>query len=415
MQIESRAVSNFDVCVVGLGYIGLPTALLLAEQSLKVVGVDIDETRVKAIAAGDLSTTEPGLSELMKSVIADKPFFARTNPLPSSAFVVAVPTPLNEDHSADLSYLQAAIDSISPLLSPGNLVVIESTCPPGTTLDLMRRVEDHRPDLAGEVHFAYCPERILPGNALSELRTNARTIGGITPEATRMATDLYKVFCEGTLHQTNAATAELVKLAENSFRDVNIALANELSLIADHVGVDVWKVISLANLHPRVHILKPGPGVGGHCIAVDPWFLAQVSPHQTRLIEAARLVNDEKPLWVIEKVEELANQLEAKTIALLGLTFKPNIDDLRESPALLIAQELASRNPDAYYIAVEPNLASAPEHLKGTNIRWSAEAPDPSHLHLVVWLVDHEEFKDIDLGLYADLPVFDARGPKSRR
>lgn len=405
---------QFDACVVGLGYIGLPTALLLAEAGMKTLGVDVNEARVQAINEKTLHSTEPGLTELLSATLDNGNFQASTQPFKSASYILAVPTPLDNDRTADLSYIWSATDRIIPLLEPGSVIAIESTCPPGTTSDLKRRVELARPDLDGKLHFVYCPERILPGNAIAELRLNERTLGGITVEDAQKASQIYSAFCDGALHLTDATTAEMVKLTENAYRDVNIAFANELSLIADKIGVSPWEVIQLANRHPRVNILKPGPGVGGHCIAVDPWFLVGTAPEEARLIETARSVNDGKPQWVIEKVEGATDPLSTKAVVLLGMTFKPDIDDLRESPALEIAEKLAIRNPETTYVAVEPNVDAAPIQLEQKNITWCREVPDLSNTQLIVWLVDHKEFKEIDWSALPNVALLDARGDQTR-
>lgn len=405
---------SHDVCVIGLGYIGLPTAALFANSGLRVLGVDINESRIAAIKAGNVETTEPGLADLLNHTRDAGLLEVATAPEASKAYVIAVPTPFADNKHADLSYLLAAAHSIGPVLEADNLVIIESTSPPSTTELVKDEVLKLRPDLNNQIRFAYCPERILPGRAFNELRSNDRVIGGLTLGAAEDAAALYRSFCKGKLHLTDAASAELVKLAENSFRDVNIAFANELSLLCDSLGVDPWEVIRLANQHPRVNILNPGPGVGGHCIAVDPWFLAQAAPERSTLIQTARKVNDEKPKWVIEKTERYLDRDSVKNIALLGLTFKPNIDDLRESPALEIAHELAVRNPGFNWIAVEPNIDSIPEDCREPNLVWTPNVPTAESLQLIVWLVGHEVFESMDWGTYSDLPLIDTRGNRSR-
>lgn len=405
---------QYDVCVVGLGYIGLPTAALFADSGLRVFGVDVDDTKLSAINSGSIKTKEPGLAEMLNESLNAGHLSVGVAPQPSEAFVIAVPTPITKENSADLSYLLAAARSISPALKPGNLVVIESTSPPSTTEIIYRELLAQRPDLEDHLQIAYCPERILPGKAFEELKNNDRVIGGFTPADAERAAALYRSFCNGKLHVTSAATAEVVKLAENAYRDVNIAFANELSLLCDSLGVNPWEVISLANQHPRVGILNPGPGVGGHCIAVDPWFLAQAVPERSKLIQTAREVNSYKPEWVITTTERLLDQETSKKVALLGLTFKPNIDDLRESPALEIAQQLAHRNPEVEFVAVDPNIASTPKGFSSPNLRWSDSVPQAESLQMVVWLVGHDAFESMDWAPYTDLPLFDARGNRSR-
>lgn len=405
---------QYDVCVVGLGYIGLPTAILLADSGLKTLGVDINAERVNEVRSGSLEISEPGLSSLLRSALQSEMLEVSTSLSRSSAFLIAVPTPLRKDRTADLTFLRTAVDSITPFLEQDNLIAIESTCPAGTTLSIEERVYSARPELAGHLKFAYCPERILPGDAISELRSNDRTIGGTTDNASRAAASLYESFCEGNLFVTDATSAEMVKLTENAYRDVNIAFANEISLIADQVGVNPWEVISLANKHPRVNILKPGPGVGGHCIAVDPWFLVESAPYQAEIIRTAREVNDLKPQWVIAKAEERIDSQDPKNVAILGLSFKPDIDDLRESPALQIARELAKRNPQNQFIAVEPNISDAPKQLEAPNITWSREVPPEEELQLVIWLVDHKDFKNVEGSLSESIPILDACGTRTR-
>ncbi|QYH20582.1 nucleotide sugar dehydrogenase [Corynebacterium aquatimens] len=313
-----------------------------------------------------------------------------------------------------MEFVWAAVESIIPVLSEGNLVAIESTCPPGTTVKVERKIVAARPELEGQVDVAYCPERILPGNAVEELRINDRTIGGTTEQASRHAADLYKSFCDGELLITDATSAEMVKLAENAYRDVNIAFANELSLIADTLDVDPWQVIELANRHPRVNILKPGPGVGGHCIAVDPWFLIESAPQQAEITRTAREVNDRKPDWVIAKAESIIDRLDPRKVAILGLSFKADIDDLRQSPALQIASDLASRNPETNFIAVEPNIRDTPTQFNTPNISWTPALPSDEELQLVVWLVDHQEFRNAESSIYRTVPILDACGNRSR-
>ncbi|MGV0343056.1 nucleotide sugar dehydrogenase [Corynebacterium lehmanniae] len=384
----------FDLCFVGLGYIGLPTAALFASVGKHVLGVDIDDHKLHGIAAGQIGTTEPGLSELLEQGINAGRLVLSNRPAQASAFIIAVPTPLSNDSRPDTSAVFEAATSIVEALAPGNLIVVESTCPPGTTKALRNHIEQLRPDLAGRLHFAYCPERVLPGNALAELKRNDRVLGGINREDANLARDLYASFCTGRLQITDSTTAEIVKLAENSFRDINIAFANELSLIADGLGVNVWDVINLANMHPRVNILNPGVGVGGHCIAVDPWFLVASDPSASRLIRTARSVNDAKPRWVVSKIEEAIAVNECEKVLLLGLTFKPNIDDVRSSPALAIATNLAKRNPETTFEIIEPNLRSLPKGLEFPNVKLSRVADTKTERKLVCKLVAHREFAE---------------------
>lgn len=405
---------HYDVCVLGLGYIGLPTSLLLADAGLQVLGVDVDDHRLASIRDQRINVSEPGLNELLSSTLLSGTLELADAPRGADAFIVAVPTPLNSEKLADLSYVYAAVDSIIPVLRPNDLVIIESTCPPSTTRTIEQRISSRRPDLSGKVDLAYCPERILPGNAIEELRTNDRTIGGWTDRSAERATNLYAHFCNGELLKTDATTAEMVKLTENAYRDVNIAFANELSLISDEIGVSPWEVIQLANRHPRVNILNPGPGVGGHCIAVDPWFIVGSAPDEARLIETARAINDGKPTWVIEKAEGAIDPGNPKEVVLLGLTFKPDIDDLRGSPALEIARKLADRNPETTFVAIDPNLDNAPSLLESENLTWRQDVLDLGDAQLIIWLVDHKEFKQIDWTTLRDVAILDTRGNQTR-
>lgn len=404
---------HYDVCVLGLGYIGLPTALLLAESGLQVLGVDIDTQKLSALRNQQIDSNEPQIEELLESTLISGAFSIAETPHPASAFIVAVPTPLASEQRADLSFVHSAINSIIPLLRGGDLLVIESTCPPGTTEFISRTIFDQRPDLEGELLLAYCPERILPGKAIEELQSNDRTIGGLTEESARRASDLYANFCSGELLMTDATTAETVKLVENAYRDVNIAFANELSLIADKIGVNPWEVISFANRHPRVNVLSPGPGVGGHCIAVDPWFLAEVAPAESTLIKTARQVNSAKPDWVVQQIEKYIRKDDPSSVLLLGLAYKPDIDDLRESPSMDIAQRLAAQNPTIEFVAVEPNLGAAPPEFESDNLKWSPGLLPFEDFDIVAWLVDHSEFKGSNHQEFAGY-FLDFRGSETR-
>jgi UDP-N-acetyl-D-mannosaminuronic acid dehydrogenase len=399
-----------SVCVVGLGYIGLPTAAILARNGLDVVGVDVNPRHVDAVNAGELPFVEEGLGEVIAEVVAAGKLSAQATTPASEVYIVAVPTPFRDEYQVDVKYIDAATDGIIPQLSGGELLVLESTSPPGTTEHMRDRVLAARPELEGKVDFAHAPERVLPGRMMEELVSNDRVIGGVTPEAAERARDLYAVFCKGDLFLTDARTAELSKLAENSFRDVNIAFANELSLICDQLGVNVWELIELANKHPRVNILQPGPGVGGHCIAVDPWFIVSSAPTLSRLIRTAREVNDGKPTWVIDQVHKALAEQPGARVAALGLAFKPDIDDLRESPALNIADQLATELGEDALLVVEPNVPELPARLAGRNIQLVGLDEALAQADLVVLLVDHKEFKELPAERLTGKRVIDTRG-----
>ena len=410
------------ICVLGLGYIGLPTAAILASRGQRVIGVDVQQDVVDAINRGEIHIVEPDLDAVVRMAVADGMISAHLQPAPADVFIIAVPTPFRDNHQPDLRFVEAASRSIAPHLQSGNMVILESTSPVGTTAQMAQWLSEERPDLkfpqdAGDdadVRIAYCPERVLPGHVLRELVSNDRIIGGMTPKCAAAAIAVYDIFVEGQCIVTNAATAEMCKLTENSFRDVNIAFANELSLICDEQGINVWELIRLANRHPRVNILQPGPGVGGHCIAVDPWFIVSSAPDAARIIRTAREVNDNKPQWVVDKARaEIAKQLKEKgatpiKIAALGLSFKPDIDDLRESPAMQIVEDLANIAGVAV-MCVEPNIQKLPMSLEG---KVSLVALDNALecADLVVLLVDHKEFKIIDKSRLTGLHLIDTRG-----
>lgn len=395
--------------VVGMGYIGLPTAAVLAATNREVVGIDINENVVETINRGDIHIVEPGLARLVSEAVRQGYLRATTSPEICDAYIIAVPTPYHpNDHSADLRYVDAACASLAPLLKAGDLVVLESTSPPGTTARIAQAFAKMRPDLifptsstAPQVHIAYCPERILPGKALEELVANDRVIGGYTRTCSERAYELYKLFVNGDcIIASNPHTAEMAKLAENSYRDVNIAFANELSLICDQLDIDVWELIQLMNRHPRVNVLQPGPGVGGHCIAVDPWFIVSAAPETARLIATARAVNDSKPLWVLEKIDEAISSYVTNnnitdvgdvSIAIYGLTFKPNIDDLRDSPALEIARTLSKKHRGPIKV-LEPNISALPSGLENAHLVNCSECPAAA-VHVL--LVDHAQFKNM--------------------
>ena len=399
------------ICVIGLGYIGLPTAATFAAHGVKVTGVDVNQHAVDMINQGKVHIVEPDLDALVRDVVAQQKLSAQLNPLAADAYIVAVPTPFKDNYEPDLKYIEAAAKAIAPHLSQGNLVILESTSPVGATEQMAAWLSEVRPDLsfpqqAGEqadILIAHCPERVLPGKVLQELISNDRIVGGMTPRCSQAAINLYKVFVKGDCIETNARTAEMCKLTENSFRDVNIAFANELSIICDKLDINVWELIQLANRHPRVNILQPGPGVGGHCIAVDPWFIVSKTPEQARLIRTAREVNDSKPEWVLKKIESDAkdyfkvHKVKAKII-ILGLAFKPDIDDLRESPSLEIAKNLVNLDIVEELILVEPNIKDNIEkYINCSKVRHELNMPLNSEGCLVYKLVSHKEFKDLNI------------------
>ena len=367
-------VSMDKVSVSGLGYIGLPTAALIASRGFQVNGVDVNKNAIETINQGKIHIVEPGLEEMVNRVVVDNKLVATDTPAPADVFIICVPTPFSEGNIPDLSYIEEASQAIAPVLSKGNLVILESTSPVGTTEKLSNWLSLSRQDLtfphiAGEhsdIRVAHCPERVLPGNIIHELVENDRIIGGVTNACSEAAVKFYKNFVKGSCIVTNAKTAEMCKLVENSFRDVNIAFANELSLICDELRIDVWDLIQLANKHPRVNILQPGCGVGGHCIAVDPYFLISQTPDAAKLISTARNVNNDKPSYVVQQIIENTQRNKCNQVAVLGISFKPDIDDIRESPALDIAHELKILGFEVKII--EPNLDTLPEQLIGENV-----------------------------------------------
>ena len=406
------------VSVIGLGYIGLPTAATLASRGLDVVGVDVSEHAVNTINKGKVHIVEPELDVLVRASVMSGKLRAVLEPEPAEAFIIAVPTPFMDGMKPDLSYIFAALETIAPVLEQGNLVILESTSPVGTTEQMVHRLAELRPDLGistsrgepGGIHFAHCPERVLPGKVIRELVENDRIIGGYNPCCAAEALELYKIFVRGELVVTDDKTAEMSKLTENAFRDVNIAFANELSLICDELGINVWELIHLANRHPRVNILQPGPGVGGHCIAVDPWFIVDAAPEQARLIRASREINDGKPLWVLERIRSRAERFKNPTIACLGLAFKANIDDLRESPALKIATDLAADCPGELLL-VEPFIDELPAALAGTGKAALVSLDEAlARADVVAVLVDHDVFKTVHRDALQEKIVIDTRG-----
>ncbi len=406
------------VSVIGLGYIGLPTAAAFASRRKKVIGVDVSQHVVDTINSGEIHIVEPELDMVVHAAVTEGYLKATTTPEPADAFLIAVPTPFKNGsqteftHEPDLKYIKAASDSIAPVLKSGDLVILESTSPVGATEKVAEWLALQRPDLTfpqscgdeSDIRIAHCPERVLPGHVMRELVENDRVIGGMTPKCSEAAISLYKIFVEGECLVTNARTAEMAKLTENSFRDVNIAFANELSVICDQLNIDIWELINLANRHPRVNILQPGPGVGGHCIAVDPWFIVSKTPKDARLIHTARQVNDSKPEWVIEKVKlTIADFMQANpdktsrdvTLACYGIAFKADIDDLRESPALNITLGLA-KQLGVNLLVVEPNVTDLPADLvdAGAELVTSSQAQQQADVVLI--LVDHKEFRQLD-------------------
>ena len=380
------------VVIMGLGYIGLPTAALIASRNIEVYGVDINEKVVNTINEGHIHIIEPDLEGLVSHVVKKGYLKASTQPRSADVFLIAVPTPFKDGYKPNLFYVESAIKMIIPYLKKENLVIIESTSPIGTTEKMFNLILQERPDLEEKIYMAYCPERVLPGKILYELEHNDRVIGGINPESTKKAKEFYALFVKGELFETDAKTAEMCKLVENAYRDVNIAFANELSLICDKTGINVWELIKLANRHPRVNILQPGVGVGGHCIAVDPWFLITNFPDETKLMKTARKVNLYKTEWVINKIKEKARNFEKEQgekpkIVCLGLTYKPDIDDLRESPALYIVKTLFKEGFDI--LPVEPNVDS----IKGLDLYDVNTALQEGDI--IVFLVAHKVFKNI--------------------
>lgn len=405
------------ICVLGLGYVGLPTAAVFASRGVRVVGVDVNRQAVDLINEGRIHIVEPDLDILVHAAVTAGMLAAATRPEPADAFVIAVPTPFKDDHRPDLSYVEAATVSLAPVLKKGDLVVLESTSPVGTTEAICGWLAERRPDLsfpheagdAADVQVAHSPERVLPGRVLLELVRNDRVVGGVSPRCAERAAALYALAVMGRCLITTARTAELVKLSENAYRDVNIAFANELSLVCERLGIDVWKVIELANHHPRVDILKPGPGVGGHCIAVDPWFIVDSAPDRTPLIQAARKVNDGKPFHVVEQALTSAKE-KGGAIACLGLSYKADIDDLRESPAVEIVAELAKAKTGEV-LAVEPHVDDLPRELRDLpNLRLVDIDTALAAARTVVLLVDHQAFKGLDRTRLAGKTVIDTRG-----
>jgi UDP-N-acetyl-D-mannosaminuronic acid dehydrogenase len=404
------------IVVMGLGYIGLPTASMLASKGYKVIGVDVSENVINTINSGNIHIVEPGLDKLVALAVDSGNLKASLLPEKANVYIIAVPTPFKtiegNSKSPDISYVEAATNALAPYLEKGNLVILESTSPVGTTERVGDILTNIRPDLVFNdggkfrlsVYLAHCPERVLPGQIVRELIENDRIVGGICEESSQLASEFYKTFCKGEIITTDAKTAEMTKLVENSFRDVNIAFANELSMICDELKIDVWNLIKLANHHPRVNILNPGPGVGGHCIAVDPWFIVSKSPDKSHLIRTAREVNDYKPHWVIEKIISVTKNINNPIIGCLGLTFKADIDDLRESPAMQITKEIVDKKIGKILVC-EPNINKKFKEFQLCELTTVIQ-----EANVILVLVDHSEFKAIDKRLLQNKIIIDCRG-----
>lgn len=405
------------VSVIGMGYIGLPTCAIFASRGLHVVGVDVNQTVVDKVNRGEIHIVEPDLDGLIQKVVANGQLRAFTAPQPADAHVIAVPTPITDEMKPDISYVLAAAESVAPVLKAGDLVVLESTSPVGTTRRMAALLAELRPDLkfphehgeAADVHVAYSPERVLPGKVLTELVNNDRSVGGLSKKSTARAVALYSSFVAGDLFMTSAESAELVKLTENAFRDVNIAFANEMAAVCQDLGLNVWEVIELANRHPRVNILQPGPGVGGHCIAVDPYFIIDAAPDSTQLMSASRKINAARPHTVVGDIAALLEPGKPQTVACLGLSFKPNIDDVRESPAVEVVK-LLSELEGIKIVAAEPHIDALPAELQGKGIVFTDALSAIDRADIVVLLVDHRQFGLIDPEALADKKLVDTRG-----
>ena len=381
-------------CFIGLGYIGLPTAIVAADNGVEVVGVDVNPHVVETINKGKIHIVEPGLADLAAKVVSNGWLKAQSEPESSDVFLIVVPTPFTGDHEPDTSYVEAATRNVIPFLKEGDLYIIESTSPVGTTENMAELIFSERPELKDKIYIAYCPERVLPGNIIYELVNNDRVIGGLNPESTEKAVEFYSKFVKGVCHKTNTRTAEMCKLTENSSRDVQIAFANELSIICDKAGINVWELIELANKHPRVNILQPGSGVGGHCIAVDPYFITSAFPMESQIIGKARELNNYKAFWCAEKTQTAIKNFELEhgrepVVALMGLAFKPNIDDLRESPAKYIATKVMQGHNNADFLIVEPNIYDH-KVFKLTDYKEAYEKAD-----IIAILVAHNQFKEL--------------------
>lgn len=412
------------ICVIGLGYIGLPTAAMLSSRGHEVVGCDINAKVVAAVNAGKAHFQEPDLQMLLSAAIQTGRLRATTEPEAADHFIIAVPTPVEPGGAPDMSYVEAATRAIAPVIGKGSTVILESTSPVGSTERVADLIREVRPDLAvprykddmtdSDISVCHCPERILPGQMVRELVSNDRIVGGLTEACGARAMELYQEFVTGTCYLTDSRTAELVKLSENAFRDVNIAFANELSLVCERLEVDVWAVRELANRHPRVNILEPGAGVGGHCIAVDPWFIVSSAPEEARLIRMARTVNDDKPHRIVARIRSLAGRFNAPVVACYGVTYKPDVDDIRESPALEIVRALAA-DPDRQVLVCDPMLSELPKSLKDqANVRLVDHATAHREADIVAFLVGHRPFRRLDPNQFLNKVVIDAIGLISR-
>jgi UDP-N-acetyl-D-mannosaminuronic acid dehydrogenase len=407
------------VAILGMGYIGLPTAVAIATRGVDVIGVDINPATVAALSRGEVPFVEPDLAVAVSGAVAMGRLTATTETPEAEAFIIAVPTPFNEDRTADLSYVKAAAEQIAPKLKSGNIVVLESTSPPGTTQKVGDWIGALRPDLrmprdgetGADIYVAHCPERVLPGRIMIEMITNDRVVGGLTPKCAEKAASIYRLFAQGEILLTDAASAEMAKLVENAYRDVNIAFANEISLISESLHIDVWEVIRLANRHPRVSILSPGPGVGGHCIPVDPWFIVSAAPQLSRLIRTAREVNDHRPHHVAGQVVEKAKRFRSPTVACLGLTFKANVDDVRESPAVEVVGLIAKALPDVEILVSDPYVSVMPKSLSQyDNLHLEGAYQAVERADIVVLLVEHEPFKAMRHTRLTGKVIYDTRG-----
>ncbi len=411
------------VSVIGLGYIGLPTAAIIASHGVKVIGVDLNQDTINIINQGKAHIIEPELDSLVKKTIENGNFIATNKPQKSDVFIITVPTPFLDDYSPDISYIKSAVKSIAPVLAKGNIIILESTSPVGTTEEIAKLLASERKDLIFpnlgndkidfDISIAYCPERVLPGNIISELIENSRIVGGMTNKCSKRAIEVYKIFVKSDCVASDCRTAELAKLVENSFRDVNIAFANELSLISDKLNINVWNLIELTNHHPRVNILQPGPGVGGHCIAVDPWFIINSLPDETKLIKTAREVNDRKPQYILSMIDKAikstSKDVSNINITCLGLSFKADIEDLRGSPALAIVNKLCQYNLNKINI-VEPNISKLPKSFISENVSLNSLDIALDEADIIVVLVDHSEFKIIDRALLLNKIIVDSKG-----